>query len=91
MILRLTLALLIAASSCAAARADTIDASLIPDGNYTVTVEKVDDAYHITARMDNGVEVQLKAAKATVTFSNSMPPRIKVFVVQGEVVYVGKA
>lgn len=85
------LALFAAALSFGTARAAKVDASLIPDGNYTITVEKVIDASHISARMENGVEVDLKAAKATVNFSASTPSRIKVFMVQGEVVFFAKA
>lgn len=92
MFVRLCSALAASVLLCSApAFAAKINASLIPDGNYTITVEKVVDASHIAARMDNGVEVDLKAAKATVVFSNTTPPRIKVFMVQGEVVFFAKA
>jgi type 1 fimbria pilin len=51
------------------ASAATIDASLIPDGTYTVKVEKVVDSKHIQVSMDNGSETTLSAGRATVDFS----------------------
>lgn len=51
------------------ASAATIDASLIPDGTYTVKVEDVVDNKHIKVAMDNGSETTLSAGRATVDFS----------------------
>ncbi len=52
-----------------AAIAGTIDASLIPDGTYTVKVQKVVDAKHIFVSMDNGSQTTLSAGRPTVDFS----------------------
>jgi len=52
----------------AAALADELSSSLVPDGTYTVKVERVDDAQHITVRMDNGIETTLPA-KGAVNFT----------------------
>ena len=43
------------------ASAAVVDASLIPDGNYTVKVEKVQDGQHMLVMMQNGVETVLVA------------------------------
>jgi len=52
---KLSLAAAVAALAIpAVAQAALIDASLIPDGTYTVKVEKVIDSKHIQAAMDNG-------------------------------------
>ena len=47
----------------------TIDASLIPDGTYTVKVQKVVDAKHIFVSMDNGSQATLSAGRPTVDFT----------------------
>ncbi|HEY8314831.1 MAG TPA: hypothetical protein VIG51_11785 [Candidatus Baltobacteraceae bacterium] len=51
-----------------AALANTVDATLIPDGTYIVKVEKVADSRHILVKMDNGIETTL-SAKGSVDFS----------------------
>jgi type 1 fimbria pilin len=53
----------------ATAMAATIDASLIPDGTYTVKVEKLVDNKHIQVTMDNGAETTLAAGRDSVDFS----------------------
>jgi translation initiation factor IF-1 len=55
------------------ATAATIDASLIPDGTYTVKVEKVVDSKHIQVSMDNGSETTLQAGRPTIDFSKVKP------------------
>ena len=87
---RVLLCAALSALSFGTAFANKIDPALIPDGMYTITVERVVDAEHLSARMENGVEVDLKAAKHTVTFSPSMPAKIKIYMVQGEVIYINK-
>ena len=73
------------------AHAAKIEASLVPDGLYTAVVEKVTDADHATVKMENGVEVDLKPAKHTVTFSSSMEnTRVKIYLMQGEVIALSK-
>ena len=89
--LRLLLTALLVMSCAANARAAKVDAKLVPDGLYTVTVEKVIDSEHLTVKMENGVEVDLKAASHTVTFSNQTSSRVKIYLMQGEIVSVGKA
>ena len=65
----LSLGLLAALAAPAAAIAGTtIDASLIPDGTYTVKVEKVVDSKHIFVSMDNGSQTTLSAGRSTVDF-----------------------
>ena len=61
-------ALIVPVSAFAAA----VDASLIPDGTYTVKVEKVLDAQHVTVLMPNGMETTL-AAKQSLSFNNLKP------------------
>lgn len=67
------------------ALAGTVDASLVPDGTYTVKVEKVQDAQHIVVRMENGIETTL-SAKGSIDFSkvknNDM---VRVSVISGRV------
>jgi hypothetical protein len=65
----LSLGLLAALTIPAAAIAGTtIDASLIPDGTYTVKVQKVVDSKHIFVAMDNGSQATLAAGRPTVDF-----------------------
>ena len=63
-----------------------VDPSLIPDGDYVVTVERVIDAKHIVVKMDNGIEAQIPAA-ATVSFdAGSHMKHAKIFVYKGVVI-----
>ena len=67
-----------------AAFAEAVDASLIPDGTYTVKVEK-SDAQHITVVMNNGVETTL-TANYGIDFSKVKPnATLKISVVKGHV------
>lgn len=78
MIFASTVALLLATS--------LVDPSLIPDGDYVVTVERVIDAKHIVVKMDNGIEAQIPAA-ATVSFdAGSHMKHAKIFVYKGVVI-----
>jgi hypothetical protein len=63
------IALALAGSLGASALAATIDASLIPDGTYTVKVEKVVDNKHMQVAMDNGSETTLAAGRESVDFA----------------------
>ena len=66
--------------------ANTIDSSLIPDGTYTVKVEKVVDAKHVLVTMDNGAETTLGAGRDTVDFSKVKPSdQIKLSLIKGNV------
>ena len=69
-----------------AALANTIDASLIPDGTYTVKVEKVVDPKHILVTMDNGAETTLTAGRDAVDFTKCKPSdQVKLSLITGKV------
>lgn len=69
----------------AAALATTVSASLIPDGTYVVKVEQVNDAQHVTVKMDNGMETTL-AATGSVSFNKvKANDTIKVSLIKGKV------
>ena len=83
--IRLT-AFILCALAPASALATSIDASLIPDGTYTVKVEKVVDAQHIAVAMDNGAETTLSAGRPTIDFSKIKPnDQIKCSIAKGAV------
>lgn len=64
--------------------ANTVDASLIPDGTYNATVEKVVDGKHMTIKMDNGVETTVTTNRANVDFSKVKPnDQIKMSLIKG--------
>lgn len=64
----------------------TIDSSLIPDGTYTVKVEKVIDSKHVLVIMDNGAETTLGAGRDTVDFTKIHPSdQIKLSLIKGNV------
>jgi len=66
--------------------ANTIDASLIPDGTYTVKVEKLVDSKHIQVTMDNGAETTLSAGRDTVDFGKVKPgDSVKLSLIKGAV------
>lgn len=72
-------------AASAAASATTVEASLIPDGTYVVKVEQVQDAQHVTVKMDNGMETTL-AASGSVTFTKvKVNDTIKVSLIKGKV------
>jgi hypothetical protein len=65
---------------------NTIDPSLIPDGTYTVKVEKVIDPKHVLVTMDNGAETTLGAGRDSVDFSKVKPAdSIKLSLIKGSV------
>lgn len=68
-----------------AASAAAIDASLVPDGTYTVTVEKVQDAQHIVVLMDNGTETTLTASGSADFSKIKAPAKIKCSIIKGHV------
>jgi type 1 fimbria pilin len=79
-------ALVFACSVPLAAAASTVSPSSIPDGTYTVTVEKVVDAKHVQVKMDNGSDTMLSAGKPTVDFSKVQPnDQLKLSVIAGAV------
>lgn len=70
----------------AALAGNTIDASLIPDGTYTVKVERVVDAKHVLVTMDNGAETTLAAGRDTVDFTKvKQSDSIKLSLIKGNV------
>lgn len=70
----------------AAAMAATVDASLIPDGTYTVKVEKIVDSKHITVAMDNGTQTTLSAGRDSVDFTKIKPAdQVKLSLIKGTV------
>jgi hypothetical protein len=72
--------------SPAAALAATVSSTAIPDGTYTVKVEKIVDSKHVQVVMDNGSETTLTAGRSTVDFSKLQPSdQIKVSIIQGTV------
>ena len=81
------LAFLLACLGPAAATAgNTIDSALIPDGTYTVKVEKVLDNKHVLVTMDNGAETTLTAGRDTVDFSKvKQNDQIKLSLIKGNV------
>lgn len=74
----------------AALAGNTVDASLIPDGTYTATVEKVVDNKHLVVKMQNGVETTLTTNKSNVDFGKvHANDQIKMSLIKGLVaVYV---
>ena len=66
--------------------AATVDASLIPDGTYTVKVEKIVDSKHVQVAMDNGTETVLSAGRDSVDFSKLKPAdQVKLSLIKGTV------
>ena len=86
----LTFAALVSIAT-APALAALVDPSLIPDGDYTVTVEKVVDAKHVIVNMENGVESNLPAAKSMTFDPNFKAGKAKIFVYKGTVITFSKA
>lgn len=65
--------------------AATVDVNYIPDGQYIVKVERVQDAHHVMVMMQNGVETLL-VGRSNVDFSKLKPnDTIKIALVKGEV------
>jgi hypothetical protein len=78
-------ACILAALFPAMASAAVVDATLVPDGTYTVKVEKVQDAQHALVMMQNGVETVL-VAQGSADFSKvKANDTIKVSIVKGKV------
>ncbi len=78
-------ACILAALVPAMASAAVVDATLVPDGTYTVKVEKVQDAQHALVMMQNGVETML-VAQGSADFSKCKPnDTIKVSIIKGKV------
>lgn len=70
----------------AALAQSTVDASLIPDGTYTATVEKIVDNKHILVKMNNGMETTLTTDRSNVDFTKTKPnDSIKLSLIKGQV------
>ena len=79
-------ALLVALATPGVALAATIDASLIPDGTYTVKVNKVIDSKHMQVTMDNGASTVLSAGRDSVDFGKiHTSDSVKLSVIKGNV------
>ena len=77
---------LVSALPMAAVAGTTVSASLIPDGTYTATVEKVVDNKHIVVKMQNGVETNLTTNRSNVDFGKvKANDQIKLGLVNGMV------
>ena len=80
------LALIAACAAPCAAMAQAVDSSLIPDGTYTATVEKIVDNKHVVVKMNNGMETTLTTDRANVDFSKAKPnDNIKLSLIKGQV------
>ena len=78
--------LLLGWSTPTVAGAATIAATLIPDGTYTVKVERVIDAKHVLVLLDNGSEATLVAGRDSVDFSKIKEnDQIKLSLIKGSV------
>ena len=73
--------------STAPSFATMVDPSQIPDGTYTVKVEKIVDSKHILVALENGNEATLGAGRDTVDFSKvQVNDQLKLSLIQGAVV-----
>ena len=63
-----------------------VDATQIPDGTYTVKVDKVVDSKHLQVSMDNGLQTTLSAGRDSVDFSKIKPAdQVKLSLIKGSV------
>jgi hypothetical protein len=70
----------------AAVSAATINAASLPDGTYTVTVQRVIDSKHVLVTLDNGTQTTLAAGRETVDFSKVKEnDQIKLSLIKGSV------
>ena len=83
----MSLALLCACAMPIAATAGAmVAASAIPDGTYTVKVQRVVDAKHVVVSMDDGNTATLGAGRDTVDFSKvQQSDQLKISLIGGEV------
>lgn len=67
----------------ATAFAAVVDSNMIPDGQYVVKVERVQDAHHVLVLMSNGVETVL-IGRGDVDFSKLKPnDSVRIALVKG--------
>lgn len=84
----ITLLALLCASAMpiAATAGTTVASSSIPDGTYTVKVERVVDPKHVLVTLDNGNETTLGAGRDTVDFAKvQQNDQLKVSLISGAV------
>jgi hypothetical protein len=63
-----------------------VDPTSIPDGTYTVKVERVVDRQHVQVLLDNGNEATLVAGRATVDFAKVQAnDQLKLSLIKGTV------
>jgi translation initiation factor IF-1 len=80
------LGLIAAIAIPAVAMATSIDASLIPDGTYTVKVDQVVDSKHVKVTMDNGADTTLTAGRDSVDFTKvKAGDSVKLSLIKGQV------
>jgi len=78
--------LAVSAAPAAALAGSTVDPSLIPDGTYTATVEKMIDNKHLLVKMNNGMETTLTTDRANVDFGKvKTNDSIKLSLIKGQV------
>jgi len=78
--------LAVAAAPAAALAGSTVDPSLIPDGTYTATVEKMIDNKHLLVKMNNGMETTLTTDRPNVDFGKvKTNDNIKLSLIKGQV------
>lgn len=78
--------LAVAAAPSAALAGSTVDPSLIPDGTYTATVEKMIDNKHLLVKMNNGMETTLTTDRPNVDFGKvKTNDNIKLSLIKGQV------
>ncbi|MDP9017941.1 MAG: hypothetical protein M3N19_06455 [Candidatus Eremiobacteraeota bacterium] len=84
------IALVFVFNCTAIATAGQVSATLIPDGLYSVKVEKVKSRTVIAVEMENGLHVEVQAAAHTnVSFEGvAKNGRLKIMIVEGQVVGV---
>ncbi|HKU81562.1 MAG TPA: hypothetical protein VJP76_05265 [Candidatus Tumulicola sp.] len=82
----LALALTISSLAPAMAAAAVVDAAQIPDGTYTVKVERVVDPKHVFVQLENGNETTLGAGRDSVDFSKVQAnDQLKLSLIKGTV------
>lgn len=90
---RIIFALLMCLSCTAVAVAADVSATLIPDGLYSVTVDKVKSPTSMSVVMQNGLHVEVKAASHTSVSFDGLPKNghVKIQIIEGQVVGVVKS
>lgn len=61
--------LAILAAPVASLAGQSVDSSLIPDGTYTVRIDKIVDAQHMVIVMQNAVKTEVVANRSSMDFT----------------------